>query len=443
VLSARSQEANGFPLVIIIADGWTRELFHEALHDALLPEIQGELLEPGILFPTVISVFPSVSIASHTTLLTGLNQCDHGIPGHRWLFRDKGSSRDYIGPHVRAVNADIYRNVQTVFERHHPRSSFAVQSIVNRGATGVIDLLTMNSEKILARTAELARTHPDSVIVSWLPKGDVLSHIYGPRSKALIAEMRSTSRGVRRLTESLRRSGLLSRARILFTSDHGQKPVAKRFVLTEFFRRLGYSSLQNRAAGVGADVSVFSSGDSSTYIYFDGRHFTKEARFHILADLAKREGIGLIFCRADARSHFILANQGIAKLSLASPTEIEYGVVTGDDPLDLLNGGRAARFTGDVLDDSVQQQRYPDLLHQYLDSYVPARSADVLVTSAPTYHFGMAPRLAWRFGYHRGSHGGPSREEMLFSAIGFGSTATIDNSPLRSKDLLRRFESAP
>lgn len=71
--------------IIIIVDGWTHNLFHECLSDSLLPEIKHEFIDQGILFSRVVSCFPSVSLSSHASILTGMNQNGHGIPGHRWM----------------------------------------------------------------------------------------------------------------------------------------------------------------------------------------------------------------------------------------------------------------------------------------------------------------------------------------------------------------------
>ena len=82
---------------------------------------------------------------------------------------------------------------------------------------------------------------------------------------------------------------------------------------------------------------------------------------------------------------------------------------------------------------------YPDILHQYLTSYVPNRSSDVIITSSDGYQFGKIPRIGWRFGYHKGTHGGPSFDEMVFSPIIFGGCRDKKDIPLmRSKDLIKK-----
>ena len=73
-------------------------------------------------------------------------------------------------------------------------------------------------------------------------------------------------------------------------------------------------------------------------------------------------------------------------------------------------------------------------LHQNFDAYNPAQverkilrlaKGDILVLAGGNAHFGLAPRIGWRFGYHRSSHGGASRDETMVSALHFGFRGTV------------------
>jgi hypothetical protein len=101
----------------------------------------------------------------------------------------------------------------------------------------------------------------------------------------------------------------------------------------------------------------------------------------------------------------------------------------------LLGGAESARFD---LDRPLLRGPYPDFLHQMWRAYSPGRTGDLVVFAAEGFHFGKAPRLAWRFGYHRGSHGGASEDELLVTAVhrGFGDVFR-GIGVVRSADLLR------
>ena len=185
----------------------------------------------------------------------------------------------------------------------------------------------------------------------------------------------------------------------------------------------------------GLDVSIFTSGDSSAYIYFNDKKFTKDFKYDILLKLRIFESVGLIFYRYNSNKHYIFSKFGISEISVQDNNVINYKLLSGNDPLEILNSLKTISFEINSLDAAMINKKYPDVIHQYLTSFVSGRSSDVLVTSAETYHFGKVPRIGWRLGYHRGSHGGPSYDEMIVSAIVTGIN-NISNIPLRSRDLL-------
>ncbi|MHB8581526.1 MAG: alkaline phosphatase family protein [Ignavibacteriaceae bacterium] len=428
-----------FPLIVIIADGWTQRIFQECLENNLLPEISDELISNGHLFTNVIAPFPSVSIASHTSLLTGVSQNQHFIPGHRWVEHATSLSRNYIGPHVFKVNSDISPEVKTIFEKYSNFNTVAVQSIVRRGALHKVILPTRNSEVLLAETGKIAAKRNNSVIVTWLPKGDIISHIYGPDSPLLVNEMISTSKGIGRLVKHLRKAGIFNSARILFTPDHGQKAVSKHIDLRETFEKIGLvSELNVHGKTNSGKISIHTSGDAIAYVYFPNK-VLQEEKYNILKDLAYQSGIELIFFRRTNDVHFIFSSQGISCLEVKESDNITYRLIEGKDPLELLNNIVAINLNIKEPSEILSHTVYPDILHQYLKSYVPHRSSDVVIVSASDVHFGKVPRLGWRFGYHKGSHGGPTRNEMLLSSIATGITKNIDpKKPVRLQDLISK-----
>lgn len=422
-------------IIIIIADAWTQRIFHQCLNNSLLPEIKNELIDRGTFLTKVTTVFPSVSLSSHATLLTSVNQTIHGIAGHRWMERGTGETRNYIGLNIGMVNKDLSNNVHTIFEKYKNTNTFSINSVINRGAKRSIKFYTTNSKSVLEKSAGLICKFPSSLFVIWLPKGDAVSHIHGPNSKQLIDEMINTSKGIGLLTNKMKLAGLLDNARIIFTTDHGQKPVKQTSDLSLFFEKLGHSSKVNVRHAKDLDVAIFTSGDSSAYIYFNDKKFTKDFKYDILLKLRIFEGVGLIFYKYNSNKHYIFSKFGISEISIQDNNVINYKLLSGNDPLEILNSLKTVSFNINILDATMINKKYPDVIHQYLTSFVSGRSSDVLVTSDESYHFGKTPRIGWRFGYHMGSHGGPSYDEMVVSAIVTGNN-NIANIPLRSKDLL-------
>ena len=431
--------SHSYPTIIIIADAWPREVFNDCLNSALLPEIKNELVDRGTLFSRVVSIFPSLSLSSHATLLTGVNQSIHGIPGHRWMVRDTKEIRNYIGPMFRMINRDLYSGAETIFEKYQNVHSFSIQGIVNRGAKKTVRLCTMNSQRILSKTADLACKFPNSLLVVWLPKGDRIAHVYGPGSKEMIQEMINISKGIGVLTGRLKRARLLDNSRIIFTADHGQKSVKYRYDLSVSLREMGYSVVVNPRALRQVDIGVFTNGDAAAFIYFNDIKFSKDQKYEILCRLSCQNAIGLIFYKYDEFRHFVFSKNGISCINTQDPCSVGYNVIKGDDPLEIIDSRVGKKININDLQATPLDGMYPDIIHQYLTSYVPNRSPDVLLTASGEYHFSKAPGINWRLGYHRGSHGGPSSDEMIFSAIATGSAENVVyNDLVRSKDLISK-----
>ncbi len=423
--------------VIIIADAWTHGLFNDCLADGMLPEIEKNLCRKGTFYSKVVSNFPSVSLSSHTTLLTGVNQEVHGIPGHRWVFTGSGKVRNYIGKSFWKVNGDISPDVNTVFEANasNDTATFSIQSVICKGAQRKVFLRTIDSEQLLEKSADLIVNNPGGIFVIWLPKGDIVSHKFGPGSIKMVNEMIATSRGIGKLYAKLQGHKMLETTKVLFTADHGQKEVDQYFQLSDAFKLLGIDAEVNPHRRVSKEVALFTNGDSSAFVYFDKLKYSADRKFDVLYKLAERDEIDLIFLKYNSSLHYIFSREGISSIERIGAKQIIYRKVEGSDPLELLTGNDNV-LEIENLDEPIDG-KYPDIIHQYLGSYIEGRSCDVIITAAGKYHFSNAPRFGWRFGYHRGSHGGATREEMMFSAI------VADNSEpkridtiVRSKDLI-------
>ena len=130
----------------------------------------------------------------------------------------------------------------------------------------------------------------------------------------------------------------------------------------------------------------------------------------------------------------MLSDDGYGLLHDNGEDGLTYEVRSGSDPLALTSAEAPTLAIPSV----PLMGKYPDFLHQYSRSYVKGRSADILLFADNDTHFGSVPRLGWRFGYHRGTHGGPSVDEVVVSAIYKRQVSNIDRvKPIRSADLLQ------
>ncbi len=431
--------SEGFPTIILIADGWTRGVFLRLLESGQLPEISRDLVEPGVLIDPVVSIFPTVSIASHATLLTASKPSEHRIPGHRWvdetgLIRNYVGLRNYLSNGTASIDRDLSPRVNTVFEHHSSRPTYAVPSLVRRGATSATRVGRLDSVGLINRVATLASSQPDAVVVCWLARGDVLAHTHGPDSPQVHAEMRSVSQALGGLVRSLERTGVLDNSRILLVPDHGHRSVSNHGSLERAFSEAGMSVAINprlRRAQRRRLVAL-TNGDSSAYVYGFQPGGKNEA-LRSLAKVVANPAVGLAFWRKDDSTSYVLDSSGAVELQFTEGDVVTARMLDGRDPLGLVEGDET---TVSMNDPNRLRWRYPDVLYQYRASHVEGRSASLLLTAAADYHFSHGPRLGWRFGYHRGSHGGPLPDEILVAAAYRGPGSALAPSGVRSEDLL-------
>lgn len=423
------------PTIVLIADGWTRHVFLDLLDRGMLPDIDKGLIGEGGLIEDVVSNLPSVSIASHASILTGSHQDEHLIPGHRWRESATGEITSYLGLMGRAaVNRDLCADVKTIFE--HSERSYSVQGIVRRGATRHVTMPTLSSERILDRTADLAIQDPRATIVSWLPRGDALGHSFGPDSEAVRKEMVKSSAAIGRLLIRLDGQKSTREARLLMVPDHGHRRVNLATDLSKVLAAtdLGKLRVNPRAAGKLESIAL-TSGDASAYLYLPSH--SESERIRIARQLVTHESVELVCTTDQSRRGTFISARGISFGKLRQDGHAEYVVSLGQDPLGLVPDQRPYEL--DLRVPNVGQGFYPDVLHQFLRSHVPGRSGEMLLLAGPETHFSRGPRLGWRFGYHRGSHGGPFDEEVVVAGAFRGAPGRISaGAAVRSADLLAR-----
>lgn len=424
------------PIIIIIADGWNKKCFFDYLNMDLLPEIKEGFLNDSILFENVIAVFPSVSLASHTTILTGTSQNKHNIVCHRWVNNLK-QIRNFVGIDTLGINNDISNEISTIFEMGLRKNGFSIQSIISRGAKKIVKYFTFNSTKILDRAAKLILEDPDSVSVIWLPSCDALSHKYGPYSEQVKNEMIKVSKALGKMLNTLKDNGLYENAKILFTSDHGFKQVNKRFSISSVLKKLGYNIKTNSKKYING-INIYTNGDSIALLDFNIDNILIEEIINVANILVNFDAINFAIVKLNPNRFQIISSTGISEFFVKDKCKVEYFIKKGEDPLCLVDKENEGIINYSELTLDSINQKYPDIINQFLESSLPHSDINMIVMSNNNYHFSQAPRVGYRLGFHRGSHGGPSSEEMVFPAIVHSNKLSgVSNEPIRSQNLLK------
>lgn len=430
--SGEPEDSSARRAIVIIADGWKKSNFLTALEAGDLPEISEHVIEQGGVVSNIVSNIPSVSIASHASLLTSEYQDSHGIPGHRWMADADCSCHDYLrigGP--RAVNDDLSRDVQTVFEAA-PMGfrTIAVQSIISRGAEIYSRVPSLRSTPILRKLGSLIMEHPKSISVAWLPRGDSLSHVHGPESRLVRDDMIETSRAIGELAGRLMRGGVWDSTDFLLVPDHGHRAVRKQTDIKQALQNAGIDAAVN-ARRAGTESLAMTSGDSSAYIYLSRSH--RHRALECAQSIAQQRGIELSCFRPAREEAFFFSKSGSAHVFF-DENWFTYRLLDGHDPLGLTRDEASVAMPLSSLSPG---GHYPDFLHQYYHSHVDGRSSPLLVFAEKDTHFGRGPRIGWRLGFHRGTHGGPFEDEVVVAGAYKGPNRSDLDQPVRSAELLR------
>jgi hypothetical protein len=90
-------------VLLVIIDAWSSRVVIPAMQKGKLPNLAA-LARAGILHPECIAVFPSITPAATSSIVTGVYPCEHGIPGMYWYDEEKDSVV-YYGYDIWAVIA--------------------------------------------------------------------------------------------------------------------------------------------------------------------------------------------------------------------------------------------------------------------------------------------------------------------------------------------------
>jgi Type I phosphodiesterase / nucleotide pyrophosphatase len=263
------------PQILLLAlDGASRDLVYEMLRDGELPRM-AELLGGGgragfphaYLSDSLLSIFPSITMAAWTSALTGHGPGDHGVAGNEYFIREHKVlacpapiSFTDLAPTLEIYNdgyLDSLIDAPTVYERMHQQDGAALIWVslgqVARGADAL--LLTRRSVLVDAAAAfvdqkakgspqrdvyaavdnatiDLAIAHldesaPPDVLSMYLPGIDTYAHVAneGPdrARRAYLAEVVDPALG--RLTAALRAHHALDQRWVVVTADHGHTEV--------------------------------------------------------------------------------------------------------------------------------------------------------------------------------------------------------------------------
>lgn len=242
------------------------------------------LLQNGVKFTKANTIFPSITTASHTTIMTGIYPNQTQIPAFRWYDKDSKeivAEGDGLEPVKFQLNldggVDEYIESKTIYEQLDKKitnfDGLSVFEFVTKGGEYVgansrmqaylllisklggdigDDRFKRYSMELDSEANSLALDSFDSsldVMAVWFVGTDEISHHAGPSSSETREVMDNVNEQLQRLIDGLP-AGVVDETVFVITSDHGQTDV-----LADDVHAVSRDELEAELTGVGYKIA--------------------------------------------------------------------------------------------------------------------------------------------------------------------------------------------
>lgn len=443
-------------VVLFLVGGVSPALIEALARRGDLPHISAHFLERGGK-TTATSAFPSTLGPTSTPFVTGAfpGTCD--IPGVRWFDRTIPPSRvitmnrfrDYLGWGAYAMDHDLSKSVQTIFE--YSRQAVNIFGMLGRGCGLIRDPAFF---RMAGRFHRARRGHDieqaEEAAFGWFTSAirretDFVLYAFPPLECAGASEvtleiachaLRRIDDDIGRAAEILKSQGMYDETALLLASSYGHAEAARRFDLDAFLSR----RFRVCTAGRGirdwpaADLIALPSGTSMAHLYIkrDGdwseRTFFEEIeRRGLVGSLLEQDGVDLLAGRSVEGGVVVQSRRGRAHLHEDADGRIT-SLVKGDDPF-----GYAG--LPQVMDAALSLEHsrgtpYPDGILQLLQLFRSRRTGDLVLSADRD--------VVLLSGEQEGIHeivatcGSLSREHILVPVL---SSTALPSMPMRTADL--------
>jgi len=431
---------NRDPLVLFyLIDGARPDVMKRLLNEGKLPNIQREIVEPGV-FRTASSCFTSTTGPAYLPFLLGCFPGTVDIPGIRWLDKKEFAARkigkyrfrSYNGIEGPWFNSDLPADRRTLHELFE--NSRNIYSMITRSLNADRDL-TRNTKLIRYLTAHLndkwhrvdadghkklincLKDRPDFIFAVF-PAVDSFSHILDPFSDDTIEAYINVDRSIGEAVEILKKQDRWQDTLLIISSDHGLTSTHTHLDLADFFSDRGRDTLKYPLIFKSRpDVSVMISGNAMGHVYLHdivpdrplyGTEI-QESMGSLLPELIARPEIDFLTWRESNTEFSVESSNGRATVRRTS-AGFTYTPQTGD-PFGL--GELAEPLNQQESLEATMDSEYPDAPVQIAQIFLSSRTGDILVTSKNGYDL----RNSWEWPEHHGTHGNLCREHMTVPLI--------------------------
>jgi hypothetical protein len=446
-------------LLLVVADGVRHDVLLEEIEAGHAPALAALSARGG--YHQVATCFPSVTGPGYVPFLTGRFPAAVGVPGLRWFDRERkvglwpAHSRSYAGVDIWHLDADLQRDVPTLFDLARP--SLACMSMLGRGAQ-------KHFGRSLASMARVAPGHFRGDLEAWrryeqratraflreferhrpqfatlaVTSPDKRAHKEGPFSAGVRNGIIDIDAAVAHAVEIAERGGWREQLDVWVVGDHGHDPVSKHEDLHGWLETRGlHVRAHPQVFKRRADVALMVGGNAMAHLYLDPgtpsrSHWPALAgKWESLHDaLLARESVGLLgVSLAPDRVRVASAANGAAEIHQRGTGRSacwDY-VTTAGDPLQI--GGTRRNLDYAAAYAVCATTDYPDAIVQLPALLNAPRSGDIVVSAAQ--HWDLRSRFEPVA--HVSTHGALLRDQMMVPLI---VDRAVARPPLRTADVM-------
>ena len=258
-------------VIVFLLDGCNSNILYSMINSGDLPNL-GALVDNGVaLKQGTISSFPSVTLANHTSLLTGLHPGHHGVLHNAWWNRENQQQIVTESPttwhtSMQYLNPGVLTGFDILAKLFDEGTTLAINEFADCGADySTFDLMRNFRSDILVSAADLNSDplgfisekykddqeyqlgssvdhlavkqflnildgnwdsrHFDLPLFSWinLTLTDVCFHASGPDSKMARSALKDTDKRVGMAINKLNDKRILDRSLVVVLADHGME----------------------------------------------------------------------------------------------------------------------------------------------------------------------------------------------------------------------------
>src|ERR1700730_6329166 len=433
-------------LVLCVIDAMAPEMLERAVAAGAAP-VLAQLIERGRYVPDCVAAFPSVTPVCAASIVTGVGQDAHEIPGMNWFHREEHRYVEY-GSSFRAAQrfgiarqltdtvynmnrAHLSQQTPTVFEtlddadvrtagttylmyrgryRHEPQRDTALTRVAStlmrhavmgprelfyadifasrrtncRSGLGMPGVRDRHSGCVSSYMVE--NDLFDFLLLS-LPDNDWYSHKYGPE-----AQVRSLAQADLQLARVMDAAGgvdrFLEEHAVIAMADHSQAPITATIALQDHLAELGVLGPARSPGGAREQQPRIAVCPSQRAAMVYALHAPERDSMRALVELRAlaSEGVDLVmWLERDAHD---APREGV----ISSSEHGELRFAPGGPLLDPRGRswsveGALAAIDGAVGDGVLLTPSYPDALARVWSALTCPTSGEVLLSAAPGYEF--------------------------------------------------------